>query len=322
MVSAQIDLRNWPDASPKAAKSADLPSTEDLPLVSLVIPSYNQGKYLEYAIKSVLNQGYPNLECFVIDGGSADGSVAILREYSNLLTYWESEPDQGQSHAINKGWHKANGKYLWWLNADDMLTPSSLITAVSFLEANPDIDLIYGNVYRIDSSGRLLDEFAYRDFDLDEFLIGDHDISQAGALTRRSVLDRIGMLNERYHYVMDREFWLRVGLSGGKLAHAHAPLALFRIHDETKTQAGSPDAVKERYELYSWLMEHPNLSSHVRSNTARIWSSVHLDSARVYMKCGAFTNSLGELRRAVRNRPSSVVSSSFWASGVLSALGL
>jgi glycosyltransferase involved in cell wall biosynthesis len=116
----------------------------DLPVVTIVTPSYNQDQFLEQTIVSVLNQDYPRIEYLIIDGGSTDGSVEIIRRYENRLAFWVSESDRGQSHAVNKGLQRANGEILGWLNSDDVYCPGAVRAAVDFLELHPDVALMYG----------------------------------------------------------------------------------------------------------------------------------------------------------------------------------
>ncbi len=124
------------------------------PTVTIVTPSYNQGSFLEATIKSVIDQKYENLEYFVIDGGSVDNSLDVIRKYENQISFWVSEPDNGQSDAINKGFARATGKYINWLNSDDILLKGSLQKMVAYLEANNDVDIVYGNTMMIDKEGK------------------------------------------------------------------------------------------------------------------------------------------------------------------------
>jgi len=124
--------------------------------VSIVTPSFNQGAFLKQTIESVLAQDYRNIEYIIIDGGSTDESKDILASYSDRLDYWVSEPDRGQSHAIQKGFQKATGNVFAWLNSDDLLAPHAVATAISVLQVNPSIGLVYGDRLRIDCRGNVI----------------------------------------------------------------------------------------------------------------------------------------------------------------------
>ena len=128
------------------------------PKISVVTPSYNQGQFIEQTIRSVLLQGYPNLEFIIIDGGSDDNTLEIIRKYENWLTYWVSEPDRGQSHAINKGIRRATGEILLWLNSDDLVLPDAFNTVVSKFVENPEVRLIIGQAHIVNSCGEIIGE--------------------------------------------------------------------------------------------------------------------------------------------------------------------
>ena len=257
-----------------------------------------------------------------MDGGSTDHSVDVIRKYKDRVTGWESQPDRGQSHAINKAWDRSTGEYIWWLNSDDMLMPNALFKAVEFLMNRPSIDLIYGDVHRIDDRDRWLGRFDYLDFDFEEFVIKSRNIAQAGALARRSAVEAVGKLNESYHYLMDRDFWIRLVFAGKRIAHMDIPLAIFRIHPESKTQAGSSAASDERVRLTKAILADPRLPDSVRAKSTKVWTNVHLGRARVYMKCGLYLKSLQALYKAFRLRPSVLAQGRFLLPGILSSIGI
>lgn len=313
------ELAGWPFSIPDRMDQAG--RARRLPRVSLVTPSFNQAAYLEASILSVLNQGYADLEYMVFDGGSQDGSTEILNRHRDRLAYWESVPDRGQAHAVNKGWARASGAYVWWLNADDLLVPGALQSAVEYMEANPDADLIYGDVLRIDESGRVMDLYEYRDFDLVRLVAAAGAIAQAGGLMRRTVIDRIGYLDEGLHFLMDTDYWIRLALSGGCIVHLSRPLALFRIHGQAKTQSGSLLAVQERYEVHRRLFERPDLPAELRTQRGRASGGMHLSCARTYLKVGAYPEALSELWLAARSWPWLVLAPRFWWHLMLALLG-
>jgi GT2 family glycosyltransferase len=317
--SLSVGLQSWPRMPIDPASYA---SRRAWPRVSLVTPSFNQAPFLEETILSVVNQSYPSLEYFVMDGGSIDGSVQVIERHESRLSYWESTADRGQAHAINKGWDRATGDYVWWLNADDMLTPGSLRTSVAFLEDHPAADMVYGDVLRIDGKGRLIDRFNYHDFDFPTLVVHGLWIAQAGAMVRRRVLEKIGHLDEGLHYLMDQDFWMRLALAGGQISHIREPLALFRIHEEAKTQTGSIRAVEEARRLHRELMARPDLPPEIRRAKRRVRSNMHLFCARGLVKVGRYREALGECWRSLGAWPPQLLREGLWHHLVLSALGL
>lgn len=135
------------------------------PLVSIITPSYNQAHFLEETIQSVISQDYGNLEYIIVDGGSTDGSVEIIQQYANRIDWWVSEPDRGQTDAINKGFDKANGEILAWLNSDDTYIPGAISEAVAYLTNHPDLGMVYGDTNIINAEGNILGKFPARQTD-------------------------------------------------------------------------------------------------------------------------------------------------------------
>ncbi len=153
----------------------------ELPLVSIVTPSLNQGKFLEETIQSVLSQEYPKLEYLIVDGGSTDNSLEIIRKYADQLAWWVSEPDQGQTDAINKGFSHAKGQVLAWLNSDDSYLPGAVSSAVTCLQAYPEAAMVYGDANLVDEDGQILGRFPSRQTDLAHLLRGSVHIPQQAA---------------------------------------------------------------------------------------------------------------------------------------------
>lgn len=186
-----------------------------LPIVSVVIPCLNRSRFLETTLQSVLQQDYPRIECIVVDGGSTDGTIDILRRNQGRIT-WVSEPDNGHADAINKGWRMSKGEILAWLNADDVwVVPSAVSDAVSYLQDHPEVDVVYGDCGAIDADGRLIGMSHVRAWDLDyavEFC--DHCIPQPAAFMRRKIVERVGWLDIDFVSKKDHELWLRIGLAG------------------------------------------------------------------------------------------------------------
>ncbi|MEK6221078.1 MAG: glycosyltransferase [Chloroflexota bacterium] len=208
--------------------------SSDLPLVTIVTPSYNQAQYLEATIQSVLNQNYPNLEYIIIDGGSADGSQEIIEKYADKLAYWVSERDQGQTDAINKGFAQANGQVLAWLNSDDTYEPFAVTKAVEVLQNNPDVGLVYGDANYIDAQGREIGHFPARLTNYAKLRQGYVHLPQQSAFWRASLWDEVGPLDPSFYFAMDYDLWVRLA----KISTLHyipQVWANFRIHGDSKT---------------------------------------------------------------------------------------
>ncbi|HEV7231456.1 MAG TPA: glycosyltransferase family 2 protein [Bacteroidia bacterium] len=202
--------------------------------ISIVTPSFNQGAYLEQTICSVLEQGYSNLEYLIIDGGSKDDSVAIIERYANKLAYWVSEPDNGQSHAINKGFQKANGEILMWLNSDDMLLPGSLQKINAFFQAHPQTELMHGKTI-VWGAGMKEIIKGHASPDPDACYLGYMCFPQPSSFFRKSLLSKTGLLNENLHYGMDYEMLVKAYLGGADIKYMDDIFSKYRMHPEGKS---------------------------------------------------------------------------------------
>ncbi|MHC1731078.1 MAG: glycosyltransferase family 2 protein [Bacteroidales bacterium] len=211
-------------------KSSEL---ANLPIVSIVTPSYNSMPYLEENIKSVLNQNYPKLEHIIIDGASNDGTLEVLKSHPHLI--WVSEKDRGQSHAINKGFGIANGEIIGWLNSDDTYNPGAIENAVKVFMENKHIDLLFTDINIIDEKGNAFGLSKGEEFSLLRILTFNM-VKQPSLFMRRQVVDTLYGLNEDLHYVMDREFWLRAGINNFKIHYLRDfVFANFRLIPGTKS---------------------------------------------------------------------------------------
>ncbi len=209
------------------------------PLVSIVTPSYNQAEFLEQTIRSVLAQDYRNIEYIVVDGGSTDGSVEIIKRYADRIATWVSEPDQGQSDAINKGFRMATGEIVAWLNSDDLYFPDAVSTIVRRFEEQPNLGLSYGDCVFVDREGAFARYFTevepYNEFRLRN--CSDY-IMQPTTFFRRDLLLEIGLLNESLHFTMDWDLWCRFAENGCGVHYEPKLIAATRVYPETKTSAG------------------------------------------------------------------------------------
>ncbi len=205
-----------------------------LPRISIVTPSFNQAEFIERTILSVIGQNYPDLEYIVIDGGSNDGSLEIIKKYQDRLAYWVSEPDRGQSDALNKGFAKATGEIVGWLNSDDLYCPGALMRVAEAFREDPQADVWYGGIYLIDSRDRVIDAIWPGEPDPFYTVHVALDIHQQGLFWRRRLMDRVGLIDETLDFAMDWDFIIRL-LLVGRFKRLRQHLGMFRLHGEAKT---------------------------------------------------------------------------------------
>jgi glycosyltransferase involved in cell wall biosynthesis len=216
-----------------------------LPKISVITPSFNQGEYLEQTIRSVVDQQYPNLEYIIIDGGSTDDSLEIIHRYSGKLTYWESEVDNGQSHAINKGFARATGEIIAYLNSDDLYCPGALHVVGQFFAQHPETVWLCGNVLFSNQVGQV---YVRKRPVFSSFILrnGSSSVYQPSVFLRRSVLDEIGYLRVDFHAIMDREWFCRIAERYSPRA-VDVDLAIFRWHPASKSTSGRDSGHHRRY---------------------------------------------------------------------------
>ena len=215
-----------------------------MPLVSVVTPSFNQAQFLERTLRSVLEQAYPHIEYIVVDGASTDGTLEILERYGDRLR-WVSEPDQGQTHAINKGFSMAKGSILAWLNSDDLYTPGAIATVVEYFQTHPEAMFVYGDAAAIDDRDRLYGLRAHVKACDRRSLVEEGDfIVQPAAFWRRELWEAVGPLDESLHYTMDYEYWMRAA-EQFDLHYLPVCLAYERIYPLAKTSKGSIERIEE-----------------------------------------------------------------------------
>ncbi len=203
-------------------------------LVSIVTPSYNQARYLEETIRSVLEQDYPHIEYIVVDGGSTDDSVEIIQKYADRLAWWVSEKDRGQTDAINKGFARARGQVLAWINSDDTYQPGAVREAVEFLQQNPQVGLVYGDANYIDEHGRVIGRFPAAQTDYRRLRQGYVHIPQQAAFFRADLWRKVGPLDDSFYFAMDYDLWVRLAREAPIVYHPRL-WANFRLHSDAKT---------------------------------------------------------------------------------------
>ncbi|NTV48330.1 MAG: glycosyltransferase [Geobacteraceae bacterium] len=228
-------------------------SSEDttLPVITIITPSYNQADFLEATIRSVLMQNYPNLEYIVIDGGSTDGSIEIIHRYQDRLAYWVSEPDTGQCQALNKGFVRATGDWMAWLNSDDIFLPEALWAVARTIRSNPECEWIVGAVDFVDADLKPMGVFKpiCRTDDWLDFVCTKRKngtaLPQAGSFWSRKAWNAAGQLDESLHYAMDHEYWGRLAYNGFRPVCLQQTMALFRLHQQAKTARGEDEFFAE-----------------------------------------------------------------------------
>jgi glycosyltransferase involved in cell wall biosynthesis len=205
-----------------------------LPKISVVTPTYNQGRYIEATIRSVLDQEYPNLEYIIMDGGSTDGTMEVIKKYSEHLAYWVSEPDGGQTDALIKGFDRASGEILCWLNSDDLFESLTLQEVGETFTRHPDWQVVYGDELAIDTDGHpfaLKKEIPYYRF---IWMYDFNYIPQASTFWRRSIYEEVGGLDPKMNLAMDADLWARFA-ERTTLHHVPRVWSRFRYHPEAKT---------------------------------------------------------------------------------------
>jgi glycosyltransferase involved in cell wall biosynthesis len=236
---------------------------DDLPLISIITPSLNQGRFIRDTIESVLSQDYPRLEYLVMDGGSTDETLDILRSYGDRIT-WRSAPDQGQADAVNAGFRLAKGEFLGWLNSDDTYQPGAVSAAIEHLTSHPETAVVYGDAHYIDEHNNVIGIYPTEDFTMDR-LAHACLICQPSAFFRRSAIEAVGALDARLQYCMDYDLWIRLGRLF-QLQRIPGFLANTRQYPQTKTWS-------QRDRLFAELCEVTQRSFGFTSPHWRAWHS-------------------------------------------------
>jgi glycosyltransferase involved in cell wall biosynthesis len=246
------------------------------PRLSIVTPSFNQAQFIEETIRSVLLQGYPNLEYIIIDGGSTDGSVEIIRKYDRWLTYWVSEPDEGQSDALCKGFQRATGAIVAWINSDDSYLPGVFADPIEILTQNPDVVLVYGDCDRVDEHGHIINTWISKQVSDSDLLLGPNHIPQQSTFFRAETFTAIGGIDPDLHYVMDYTLWLRLGVVG-KIKYLPGVVANFRKHGTSKGLVSGYVFIREKI---NWLTKWVDLENSLSpSQQLEMYRRKHITAA-------------------------------------------
>ncbi len=235
----------WPWTEESRQAPERMPDGREWPLITVVTPTYNQGRFIEETIRSILLQGYPNLEYIINDAGSKDETLDIIRKYEKWISSWVSEKDNGQSDAINKGFRRASGDIIAWLNSDDTYLPNGMQNAAMAFAADERIAMVYGGCNIVDEDGRLNTLYPSREFDLKILITAWNFIPQPATFFRRDAYRAIGEVDVDLHYSMDRDLWIRFGKQFS-VKKIEPLVATIRYYDECKTKAISRAGRRER----------------------------------------------------------------------------
>jgi glycosyltransferase involved in cell wall biosynthesis len=243
----------WPWTEESEQLPETLPDGSPWPKISIVTPSYNHGEFIEETIRSVLLQGYPNLEYIIIDGASTDGSVEIIKKYEKWLAYWVSEPDEGHRYALKKGFDRATGEVVAWQNADDYYEPNVFGQVMQVFKGHPNIDVVYGNVRVVDDNSNALYDLRFVPASYWSTLFGHFPMHNQAAFFRKSLWDAAGGIGFR-DYFFDRDLFIRIMRASQKQRFIHKILGNYRAHEASGTFGGlhlhlkeNPLAVTRRY---------------------------------------------------------------------------
>jgi glycosyltransferase involved in cell wall biosynthesis len=290
-------------------------------LVSIVTPSYNQAAYLEQTIQSVLGQDYPRIEYIVVDGGSTDDSVEIIRKYADRLAYWVSEKDRGQAEAINKGFARANGEILAWLNSDDYYMLNTVSVAVRCFEQNPDVVMVYGDMLAVDGNGQTINLLRYKQLSLQDLLCFQI-VGQPSVFFRRSAFENAGPLETDFHFMLDHQLWIRLA-QRGRILHVPQVWSAARYHPEAKNRARAAEFGQEAFRVLDWAKSQPGLAEAVRGVERRAHASAQRYDARYLLDGGQPGAALvAWLRALLLHPPTALQRLNILASALLALTGL
>lgn len=269
--------------------------------ISIITPSLNQAPFLRQTLRSVLDQDYSELEYLVVDGGSSDGSIDIIREHADRLAWWVSEPDAGQADAINKGILHARGEIVAWLNSDDYYLPGAVSAAMRVLDAHPEALFVYGNVQSVDADGHITNIFRYPQVSLQDLLCFTI-IGQPAVFIRRRALDTAGGLDTRFHLLLDHQLWIKLA-AAGPVSHADEIWAGARYHAGAKNVAQARLFGPEAFRILAWAADEPRLGPVLKPLHRQAQASAHRVDARYLLDAGLPARSLQSWSRAFAIHP-------------------
>jgi glycosyltransferase involved in cell wall biosynthesis len=275
---------------------------QHLPLVSVITPSFNQAAFLEQTLRSVLEQDYPNIEYWVVDGGSSDNSVEIIKQYAPRLAGWVSEKDKGQADGVNKGFSKATGEIIGWLNSDDLYYPGAIAAAVEAFRLHPEASFVFSDVESIDEHGNPFNLMRYGDWKLQD-LMTFRIIGQPGVFMRRVVLEQAGYLDLSYNYLLDVQLWLRMAAITEPFYVPGAVWAAARIHSDAKNIAHAQDFGAEAFRLAKWICKEERFYPLSGKLFNKIWAGAHRLNAFYLVEAGKHKEALKSYGQILHYQP-------------------
>ena len=290
-------------------------------LVSIVTPSYNQASFLEQTIQSVLEQEYPRIEYIVVDGASTDNSFEIIKKYNDRLAYWISEKDSGQAEAINKGFARARGEILGWLNSDDYYLPETISAVVKCFEEYPEVVMVYGDMLAVDGDGQTINIQKYKQLSLQDLLCFQI-IGQPSVFFRRSAIEKTGWLDTSFHFMLDHHLWIRLAQQG-QILHVPQVWSAARYHPQAKNRARAAEFGREAFRVLDWAKTQPGLTELVSGAGRRALASANRYDARYLLDGGQPIPALGAWFRALfLHPPTALARLNIFGSAILELLGL
>jgi glycosyltransferase involved in cell wall biosynthesis len=263
--------KGWPWTEMETSVPSTREDGSQWPRITVVTPSYNQGIYLEETIRSVICQGYPNIEHIIIDGGSSDDSIEVIQKYEPWISYWVSEKDKGQAHAINKGFRKSTGAWVGWQNSDDTYAPRTFAAIAEAELLYPNVDVFYGNTWLTepDNTGGELASI-HPIFRLEDMIPLPFVFNQSTFFNQR-VFDQGVFLDPRKQHMMDYDFMWRLVLSGYKFQYVDKVTGYFRQQPMAKTAYQSDIGCREFLDIYTFLYHHPRFPFELRPRVLKGW---------------------------------------------------
>ena len=290
-------------------------------LVSIVTPSFNQSSFLERTIRSVLEQDYPDIEYLVVDGGSTDGSLDIIKRYADRLAWWTSEKDRGQAEAITKGFAHARGEIVAWLNSDDYYLPGAVTAAVKVLETAPQAGMVYGDMLAVDEFDRTINTLKYHQLSLVDLLCFQI-IGQPAVFMRRSSFDKAGGLDISLHFLLDHQLWIRIA-EQGEIIHVNETWSAARSHAGAKNRAQAVGFGREAFRILDWASQEPGLAPVLTQAGRRAHASAERFDARYLLDGGQPKHALQAWMRAlIIHPPTALARLNLVGSALLDLMGL